>query len=341
MNVDYDLYEGETASASVRHTLLPRHARLRPRRDRHGAGPRPLRRAVGVAPGGPRMSLEIDVDRVLADLRELARAPGGPDGARAARVDRRTGQAARDWLRAKLAELPVTVERDAAGNIWADAARAASSTELRHRRLAHRRGPGRRLARRRARRAGRARRRARARRRGRAAARRASRLVDWADEEGARFGRSLLGSSRGRRARSTPTTCATCSTARASRLQDALAALRRRPRRRVRRGARASRARWPTSSCTSSRGRCCSTPAALASAVSGTVGVERYLVTFTGQAGHAGSTPMHLRRDALAAAATRRARDPRGRHPPRRGDHRRRDERRPRASSRRSRGPAR
>jgi N-carbamoyl-L-amino-acid hydrolase len=42
----------------------------------------------------------------------------------------------------------------------------------------------------------------------------------------------------------------------------------------------------------------------LASAVSGTFGDERYLVHFTGQAAHAGSTPMRLRRDALAAAAT-------------------------------------
>ena len=42
----------------------------------------------------------------------------------------------------------------------------------------------------------------------------------------------------------------------------------------------------------------------LASAVSGTFGDERYLITFSGQAAHAGSTPMRLRRDTLAAAAT-------------------------------------
>jgi N-carbamoyl-L-amino-acid hydrolase len=39
-------------------------------------------------------------------------------------------------------------------------------------------------------------------------------------------------------------------------------------------------------------------------AVSGTFGDERYLVTFGGQSAHAGSTPMRLRRDTLAAAAT-------------------------------------
>ena len=37
--------------------------------------------------------------------------------------------------------------------------------------------------------------------------------------------------------------------------------------------------------------------------VLGTFGVERHLVTFRGQAAHAGSTPMDQRRDALAGAA--------------------------------------
>ena len=37
--------------------------------------------------------------------------------------------------------------------------------------------------------------------------------------------------------------------------------------------------------------------------VLGTFGVERHLVTWTGQAAHAGSTPMDKRRDALAGAA--------------------------------------
>jgi N-carbamoyl-L-amino-acid hydrolase len=47
--------------------------------------------------------------------------------------------------------------------------------------------------------------------------------------------------------------------------------------------------------------------------VLGTFGVERHQVTFRGQAAHAGSTPMDKRRDALAGAATARARDPRDR----------------------------
>jgi hydantoinase/carbamoylase family amidase len=39
-------------------------------------------------------------------------------------------------------------------------------------------------------------------------------------------------------------------------------------------------------------------------AVTGTVGIERHRVTFRGQAAHAGSTPMDLRRDPFLAAAT-------------------------------------
>ena len=38
-------------------------------------------------------------------------------------------------------------------------------------------------------------------------------------------------------------------------------------------------------------------------AVLGTYGVERWRITWTGQAAHAGSTPMDKRRDALAGAA--------------------------------------
>src|SRR5204863_951291 len=37
--------------------------------------------------------------------------------------------------------------------------------------------------------------------------------------------------------------------------------------------------------------------------VLGTKGVERHIVTFHGQEAHSGSTPMNVRRDALAAAA--------------------------------------
>ena len=304
MNVDYDLYEGETASGSVRHTysrgtLVYDRGEIRTAPG-HG---RFVARAPG-ARGGGGMRLVVDADRVLADLRELRRAAtAGPGGARRLAWSP-------DWLTAR--DVAARQARRAAGDRrprrgrqpLGRAARRRRDAGLRDRRLAHRRGAVGRLAGRRARACcRRARRAARARRP--ATRRRVTvRLVDWADEEGARFGRSLLGSSAVRRARCDPDDVRDLRDAEGTRLQDALAScgvdLDAAP---ARRDAR-STARSPTSSCTSSRARCCSTPAALASAVSGTFGDERYLIHFTGQAAHAGSTPMRLRRDALAAAAT-------------------------------------
>ena len=70
----------------------------------------------------------MNADRVLADLRELASLTGGPDGARrVCWTDEWTR--AREFLRERLAELPVEVEVDEAGNLWAglDGERSASS----------------------------------------------------------------------------------------------------------------------------------------------------------------------------------------------------------------------
>lgn len=127
------------------------------------------------------------------------------------------------------------------------------------------------------------------------------RLVDWADEEGARFGRSLFGSSafagtqsidadRGR------------TDANGIRLEDALAkcgvsidsigdAAQERKN-------AAAYIEWHIE-----QGpvlECMGLPLA---AVLGTKGVERHAITFHGQEAHSGSTPMNARRDALAAAA--------------------------------------
>ena len=102
------------------------------------------------------MKLIVDADRVLADLRELAELTGGPDGARRLAWSP-DWQTARTWLRGKLDELPVTVEQDVAGNLWAELPGEWRDAGLRHRRLAHRRGSGGRLAGRRARRLRRAR----------------------------------------------------------------------------------------------------------------------------------------------------------------------------------------
>ncbi|MGH2761102.1 MAG: M20/M25/M40 family metallo-hydrolase, partial [Thermoleophilaceae bacterium] len=132
----------------------------------------------------------MDADRVLADLRELASLTGGPDGARrVCWTDEWTR--ARELLRSRLDELPVEVSVDPAGNLWADMAGDGDgfvivgshvdsvpaggwldgalgvfvAVEALRQHAADGPPPV------------------------------GLRLVDWADEEGARFGRSLFGSS--------------------------------------------------------------------------------------------------------------------------------------------------
>jgi N-carbamoyl-L-amino-acid hydrolase len=243
------------------------------------------------------MSLAIDVDHVLTDLRELHERHGGPGGARRLAWTE-DWLAAREWLLGKLAELPVTVERDEAGNLWAelpgrepdvvvvgshidavpsggwlDGALGVLSALGVVRALAAGDPPPVTV-----------------------------RLVDWADEEGARFGRSLLGSS-AVAGTLDPDDVRDLRDAEGTRLEDALAAcdvsLD---------GAGAASARLDGVRAYLElhieQGPVLLDGGRLASAVSGTFGDERYLVRFTGQAAHAGSTPMRLRRDALAAAAT-------------------------------------
>jgi len=127
------------------------------------------------------------------------------------------------------------------------------------------------------------------------------RLVDWADEEGARFGRSLFGSSafagtqtidqdRGR------------TDAGGKRLEDALAEC----------GVSidkigdAGRERKNAAAYLElhiEQGPVLEKMGLPLGAVLGTKGVERHTVIFHGQEAHSGSTPMTARRDALAAAA--------------------------------------
>jgi N-carbamoyl-L-amino-acid hydrolase len=242
--------------------------------------------------------LRLDPDRVLADLRALADRTGGPSGAR--RTAWTPGwETARAFLLERLADLPVAVDRDEAGNLWAalpgerddafvivgshiDAVPQggwldgclgvlAGLETLRAIAASGWTPPV------------------------------GVRLVDWADEEGARFGRSLVGSSacagtldpahlrtlhdadgvvqadamaeHGVDADETPRA--------RERLQGALAYLELH----IEQGPVLLEHGWP------------------AAAVSGTVGDERHVVTFTGEAAHAGSTPMASRRDPLAAAA--------------------------------------
>jgi N-carbamoyl-L-amino-acid hydrolase len=127
------------------------------------------------------------------------------------------------------------------------------------------------------------------------------RFVDWADEEGARFTRSLLGSSAAA-GTLVPDDVRDLRDAGGVTLGAALASC----------GIDLDKATAATSSLDGAlgylelhieQGPVLLGSGRLASAVSGTVGVERHLITFTGQAAHAGSTPMNVRRDTLAAAA--------------------------------------
>ena len=118
MNVDYDLFEGESLDRERAPHVLPRRAGVRPRGDQDPAGPRAVRAALPRSSGRRR---DVNADRVLADLRELARLTGGPDGARRVCWTDEWAKA-RAFLRSRLDELPVEVEIDAAGNLWAELA---------------------------------------------------------------------------------------------------------------------------------------------------------------------------------------------------------------------------
>ncbi len=233
----------------------------------------------------------FDPARVLADLRTLEERTGGPDGAR--RLAWTDGwRDARAWLRERLAALGAPAQEDEAGNLWAgaldvpgavvvgshlDAVPAGGRLDgalgvcagLEALRAAP---PGARL-----------------------------RLVDWADEEGARFGRSLFGSS-----------CASGSldlaAARALRdgdgaaLADVLAEHGLDLDRVL--GARARlRDVAAVLELHIEQGPVLDDAGEAAGAVVGCLGVERHVVRVTGAASHAGSTPLERRRDAGLAAA--------------------------------------
>jgi allantoate deiminase len=60
----------------------------------------------------------LDARRVIADLRELDRLTGGPEGARRVAWGEEW-ETARGFLGSRLAELGIEPERDEAGNLWA------------------------------------------------------------------------------------------------------------------------------------------------------------------------------------------------------------------------------
>ena len=241
----------------------------------------------------------IDSARVIRDLRELERRTGGPGGARrvAWGPEWRRG---RELLGELLAEIGIEPERDEAANIWAwmpgetEAALALGShldsvpaggwldgalgvmAALGVLRAWSERGerPPRTLA-----------------------------LVDFADEEGARFGRSLLGSS-ALSGTLEPESVVGLRDSDGTTLGEALTENGVDPARMTAAGMRRERL---AAFCELhiEQGPVLEAEGLPVCAVAGCAGVERHRLRFTGQASHAGTTPMDARRDAgLAAAET-------------------------------------
>jgi N-carbamoyl-L-amino-acid hydrolase len=128
------------------------------------------------------------------------------------------------------------------------------------------------------------------------------RLVSWADEEGARFGRSLFGSSAAAGSMADQDELRQRTDTEGVSLPDAIGA----------HGVELDKALEAKRELENAaaylelhieQGPVLESMDLPLGVVLGTYGVERHLVTFRGQAAHAGSTPMDKRRDALAGAA--------------------------------------
>jgi N-carbamoyl-L-amino-acid hydrolase len=239
----------------------------------------------------------LDPKRTIAELKELRSLTGDADGAQRVAFTP-TWATARQWLRDKLAAIPnVEVKNDPAGNLWAtlkgtsDRAlligghidsvpnggwldgclNTLAGVEVLRRIAAEGTPPV------------------------------TIRIVDWADEEGARFGRSLFGSS----------------AASGALVPDEVRDLVDRDGIKLAEAARehgvemhlALEARHELQDAAAylelhiEQGPVLLSMDLPMGAVLGTFGVERHAVTFTGQAAHSGSTPMAHRRDALGGVS--------------------------------------
>ena len=241
--------------------------------------------------------MPLQPSRTVDELRELRELTGDENGAqRVAWTD--TWERAREWLRGKLAGLGLEHEIDDAGNQWwtlrgrvdrpvligghidsvpnggwlDGALNVMAGVEV-VRRVAEEGEPA-----------------------------TSVRLVEWADEEGARFGRSLFGSSAAAGSMTDQEELRQRRDAEGVALPDAL------------RGhgvdlERAVAARRQLEGAAAylelhiEQGPVLQSLDLPLGVVLGTFGVERHEITWTGQAAHAGSTPMDRRRDALAGAA--------------------------------------
>lgn len=234
--------------------------------------------------------------RTVAELKELRSLTGDAEGAqRVAWTD--TWAKARTWMRAKLMELPVEVETDPAGNVWATlrgeseqalligghidsvpnggwldgCLNLLAGLEVLRRIAAYGTPPV------------------------------TVRLVDWADEEGARFGRSLFGSS-AFSGTIDPEELADLTDRAGISLVEAISA----------HGVDLYTAKLAGEQRKNAaaylelhieQGPVLESMNLPLGVVLGTFGVERHKLTWHGQAAHSGSTPMDKRRDALAGAS--------------------------------------
>ncbi len=244
------------------------------------------------------MNASLDPKRTVAELKELRRLTSDENGAQRVAFTK-TWLAARAWLRGKLEALPVETHADEAGNLWATLRGAGEKALLIGGHLDSVPNGGwldgslnvlagleilRRIN---------------AEYGGRPPV--SVRLVDWADEEGARFGKSLFGSS----------ACAgtlDMDEARVLRDRDGVSlpeALRAIgiDFEQVKRSGRELAGAAAYLELHIEQGPVLLDLGLPLGAVLGTFGVERHAVTFTGQAAHSGSTPMNRRRDAFLAAA--------------------------------------
>ena len=239
----------------------------------------------------------MNAQRVIADFRELARRTSTPDGAQRLAWGP-VWRDARQWFAGKIGELGLRVETDAAGNNWVTLPGSSAKTVIVGSHLDSVPNGGwldGAL--------------------GVMAALEALRmhagttppvtvkLVDWADEEGARFGRSLLGSAAA--AGSLNANDVRPLTDReGTRLVDALAenGIDLDRMREAQRELKAIDARAYLE-LHIEQGPVLESMQKPTGVVLGTFGVERNTIRFTGQAAHSGSTPIAMRRDAFLAAA--------------------------------------
>ncbi len=244
------------------------------------------------------MNAHVDPRRTIAELKELRNLTSDENGAQRVAFTQ-TWLRTRAWLKSKLEALPVETHVDEAGNLWSTLAGRSERALVIGGHMDSVPNGGwldgclnvlagvevlRRIS---------------SQYEGRPPV--TVRLVDWADEEGARFGKSLFGSS----------ACSgTLDMAEARGLRDRDGILLPDALREI--GVDFENVR----ACGKELAKACAYlelhieqgPVLLdlglpLGAVLGTFGVERHAITFRGQAAHSGSTPMNRRRDAFLAAA--------------------------------------